>query len=199
MKATLIILLLIVAFTAQAKDSLVQGGRSKDGRYEIRLVEETHGDAPYSFAIVKVHSKRQLARLRDVGGYDSYQNAQSDVHASWGASGKFVAITDRDSRHSTTVYILGVSDESIKRLNVQDYVQNALGRVDATQTDTVCESTLSQWNSDELHVIVDFRVSPSVDSAVRYECEAVLKCDALDPVARLVKVTKPEVVMQSEF
>jgi len=179
-----------------AAESVVRGGRSSDRSYEVRLVSDS-SDSEYDFAIYDIHLNKELLRLDDVGGYDSYKQAQDDSEALWSSSGDFVVITDRYSRHDTTIYIVRVSKKSSRILKIQDYIQNALGRVNATEIDGRCSSNVARWENNDLHVILDFGIKIPSGRAI-YECEAVLRCNENDSFARLIKVSKPELVTPSD-
>jgi len=52
MRALLLILALTVGMTAYAKEAVIKGGRSKDGRFEVRIVDDASSDtSDYLFAI----------------------------------------------------------------------------------------------------------------------------------------------------
>jgi len=193
MRIFLSLLALAFALTVQAREDLVEGGRSKNGLYEVRIVQDPGGnDLEYTYAIYDTRSGKRLAQLGDVGGYFKYEQAIHHSNALWNDSSSFVAIADSYSRHSVQIYIFHVLDTSCDPLTVADFVQNALGRVDATETALRCHSSPERWDGNQLHVFLDFDVEHTTRGRVRYNCEAVLKCAELDSIARLVSVSKPE-------
>ncbi|OYW73258.1 MAG: hypothetical protein B7Z37_22155 [Verrucomicrobia bacterium 12-59-8] len=193
MRIFLSILALAFAFTVQAREDLVEGGRSKNGLYEVRIVQDPDGnDLEYTYAIYDTRSGKRLAQLGDVGGCFKYEQAIHQSNALWNDSSSFVALADSDSRHTVQIYIFHVSDTSCDRLIVADFVQNSLGRVDATEIDLRCHSSPERWDGNQLHVILTFGVAHATRGRVCYNCEAVLKCAELDSIARLVSVSKPE-------
>ena len=193
MRALLLILILAVGVTAHAKEAVVEGGRSKNGHFAVRIVRDTSGDSSdYIFAICDTGSEKRLLQLRDVGGYHRYGEARQDAKALWNDSSSFVALTDSDSRHTERIYIFHVTDSSASRLDIPDFVQNALGRVDATETDLHSHPNPTRWQGNQLHVSLDFSVAHPTRRRIRYECEAVLECADLDSIARLRRVTKPQ-------
>jgi len=141
MRALLLMVALAIASAAHARDAVIKGGRSKNGLFELRIVQDTGGDtSDYIFAIYDTRSKKRIMQLHDIGGYHRYEQACQASTALWNDSSSFVALTDSDSRHTECTYIFHVSDTSVRRLIVPDFVQNALGRVDATET-----AAISRW------------------------------------------------------
>src|SRR5262245_35183416 len=133
MRALLLILAIAIGNTSYAKEAVIEGGRTKDGRFEVRIVQDAKGElADYAFVIYNTHSKKRIASVRDAGGYHRYDAARQDARALWNDAGSFVALTDSDSRHTERLYIFQVSDASARRLEIPDFAQNALGRVNAT-------------------------------------------------------------------
>lgn len=194
MRALLPIIASAFALTVQASESLIEGGRSKNGRYEVRIIQDSghSGTSDYSFAVYDTRSKGCIAQFHDVGGHHRYEQARQESKALWNDSSSFVALTDSDSRHTRCIYIFHVSDTSSNRLVVPDFVQNALGRVDATEIDLHCHPNPVRWNGQQLHVVLDFAVAHPARGRVHYECEALLECANLDSIARLRSVTNPK-------
>jgi len=193
MKALLLILALTVGMTAYAKEAVIEGGRSKDGRFEVRIVDDGSSDtSDYLFAIYDTRSKKSLIKLRDVGGYRRYDAASQEAKALWNEASSFVALTDSDSRHTERLYIFHVTDGSARRLVIPDFEQNALGRVGATESDLHSHPIPRRWDGNHLHVMFIFAVAHETRVRIHYECEAVLECAALDSMARLRSVTQPQ-------
>ena len=193
MKALLLILALTVGTTAYSKEAVIEGGRSKDGRFEVRIVDDGSSDiSDYLFTIYDTRSKKSLIKLRDVGGYHRYDAASQEAKALWNDASSFVALTDSDSRHTERLYIFHVTDSSARRLDIPDFKQNALGRVDATESDLHSHHIPNRWDGNQLHVIFIFAVAHATRGRIHYECEAVLECAHLDSFARLRRVTQPQ-------
>ena len=193
MRSLLLFLALTVGMAAHAKEAVIEGGRSKGGRFEVRIVQDASGGtSDYFFAIYHTSSKKHIVQVRDVGGYHRYDEARQEAKALWNDSSSFVALTDFDSRHTERLYIFHITDGSARRLEVPDFVQNALGRVDATETDLHSHPDPTRWDGNQLHVILIFSVAHATRGRIRYECEATLECADLDSMARLRRVTKPQ-------
>jgi len=180
---------------ALAEDALVDGGRSPDGRYEVRLVRTAHydpinGGSEYLFHITADKIKKSLLTL---GGsrFRGYPVAKEYCKALWDKSSRFVAITDRDSRHSTEIHVVVVSASAATQLEIPDYVQNALGRVNATEVDFSCVSTPKQWDGDDLIVQLYF----TANRRHSYTCDVTLHVyheEQSVPSLGLKAVTKPK-------
>ncbi len=196
MRTFFLVLALALAASMQAKEALIEGGRSKDGRFEIRIVQDTNrderGPSDYVFAIYNTHTNKRLVRLDDVGGLLSYDDARQSSRALWNDSSSFVVVTDSGTRHSTEIYVFNVSDSSAQRIQLPDYLQNALGQVGATEAGIVCGSMLERWDGNRLHLTLTFDVwrSPN-EPRVIYTCQVTLAFESTN-AARLIEVTKPK-------
>ena len=193
MRLLLLILSLTVGMTAHAKEAIIEGGRSKSGHFEVRIVQDAiGGTADYLFAIYDTRSNKRIIQVRDVGGYNRYDEARQKCKVLWNDSSSFVALTDSDSRHTERLYSFHVTDSAVRRLEVPDFVQNALGRIDATETDLHRHPYPTRWDGNQHHVSLIFSVSHATRGRIRYECEAVLECADLDSIARLRRVSQPQ-------
>jgi len=163
--------LLYSGIFAHAEDALMAGGRSPDGHYAVRIFRLKNADSlDYAIRICSEPRTKPLFTLPDIGGYLEYPGAIEDDCALWHASSQFVAITYRGTRHSTELYILSVYEGGATRLEIPDYVQNALGRVNATCVDQICSTSLKRWDGDDLRVSLAF----SAHQRRIYTCEVVL-------------------------
>ena len=160
---------LSVASLASAEDTLINGGRSTHGKYEVRLVR-TDGE-PSDYDIQLYNANKPFFTLDGTGGYLGYAAAVERDRAIWHPSGKFVAITDQGTRHSREIYLVAISPKHADTLKLPDYVQNALGRVHATSADFICVSTPQRWDGDDLVIKFDF----SANLRRSYTCEVILR------------------------
>lgn len=194
MRNLLLVLALALAASAQAKETLIQGGRSNNGRFEVRIVQDTNRDNPsdYDFAIYNVRTHERLVRFDEVGGILRYDDARKNSKALWNDSSSFVVFTDSGTQHSTEIYVFDVSDSSAQRIQLPDYLQNALGRVDGTEAGIVCGSIPERWDGNQLHLTLVFDVwrSPN-EPRVVYSCHVTLAFESTN-AARLIEVTKPK-------
>lgn len=145
---------------AFAEEFLVNGGRSANGLYEVRLVRTPNYDAnkdgsEYLLQIWSASDKKALLMI-DGSGFRSYSNARSYCKALWSPSNSFVAFTDRVTRHTNKMYVVNVTPDAATQLEIPNYTDNALGRVNATRFDFACASTPKAWHSDRLSVQLYF-------------------------------------------
>ena len=183
---------------ALAESALMVGGRSPDGRYEVRisrvLVEVDRllkRDATgYAIGIYWAGHSKPLHTL-DGGGHLHYTAAVERCRAFWHSSSRFVAISDEPARHSREVDVFDVSTKPVRRFELADYVQNALGRIDSTEVDFACVSTPKRWDGDDLIIELYF----TAKGRHSYTCDVAFHLDGLnDSVAYLVlkQVTQPK-------
>ena len=129
--------------------------------------------------------------LDNTGGYLRYPAAVERCRALWHASGEFVVVTDQGTKHSREIYILAVYPDRAERIRFPDYVQNALGRVNAASVDFACVSSPRRWDRDDL--IVDFYFTTNLRRS--YTCEVTLRVyhwEHMAPNITLKAVTKPK-------
>jgi len=194
MKAIVAALTMIAAITpAVAEDALVEGGRSPDGGYEVRLVRTPDYSPDKDGSEYLFHIRAGDKTLVTVAGsgFRGYPVAKEYCKALWDKSGRFVAITDRDTRHSTAFHIVAVSPDKTQELEIPHYAQNALGRVDATEVDIASVSTPIRWDDDELIMEYYF----TANGRRSYTCDVTLHVRHEDhsvPSVGLKAVTKPK-------
>ena len=155
MRILFLVLALALAIAAQAKETLIEGGCSHDGRFEVRIVQDINRDIPsdYVFAIYNTRTNKCLIRFDEVGGILRYDDAfRKHSKALWNDSNSFVVFTDSGTQHSTEIYVFNVSDGSAQRVQLPDYLQNALGRIDATEAGIICGSIPERWDGNKLHL-----------------------------------------------
>ena len=145
---------------AHAEDFLVRGGRSADGLYEVRLVRTPNYDSntdgtEYRFQICRTSDNKSLYTVSG-SGFRGYSAAQGYCEALWSPSGGFVAFTDRYTKHTNKIYVLSVTPEEATQLEIPNYVDNAIGRVNATGFDFACVSTPKKWHDNHLSVTLYF-------------------------------------------
>lgn len=166
---------LAFAGLAWAEDALVDGGLSPDGRFEVRIAGDQKNDpSNYAIHIHDAKAKKPFYTLEGIGGFEHYPEAKQSCRALWHPSSRFVVITDRGTRHSKEIQLLEVSPGRVEKLNLPDYVQNALGRVNATETDLHCISTPETWKNDDLFLIFYFSTSTPEHGRRLYTCDVTL-------------------------
>jgi hypothetical protein len=166
-----ILALVLSTRIACAEDALMDGGRSPNGRFEVRIVRDPNSEpSDYAIRIQNSATGKSLFTLDNIGGYLRYSAAVERCHALWHSSSQFVAITDQGTRHSRELYLLAIYPDRVDRLKFPDYIQNALGRVGATEVDFACVSSPIRWEGDDL--IVQFHFT--ANDRHSYTCDVIL-------------------------
>lgn len=191
----LLLLSLVFASSVLAEDALAPGGRSPDGRREVRVARAWDREpSDYRIEIRAMNRVAPLLILDDVGGWLRYPGAKKQCCALWHTSANFVVIMDRGAKTSSKVFVIDLSGPSAKRLSLPDYVQNALGRVNATSTSTTCFSVPKAWYGDDLLVTLHFWTDSLKFGRQRYCADVVLRLfhgRYAEPNLQLVAVSAP--------
>lgn len=176
MKALLAALaVMILSVAALAEDALVDGGLSPDKQFEVRIARDPNSDpSDYAIHIHAAKAKKPFYTLDGIGGLLRYSDAKQTCRALWHSSSQFVVVTDSGTRHSKEIYLLDVTPGRVERLQLPDYVQNALGRVNATAIDLHCLSTPKNWTDDDLLLTLYFSTSTPEHGRRFYTCEVTL-------------------------
>lgn len=154
--------ILIVAWfqVAYATDALIQGGKSPDGRYEVRICETSDRDpSNYLYAVVDTKTSSRIKELAEGGGVFGYKGALATASALWHPSGSFFALIDQGTRHSQELYIYEVTAKDAVLIHTPDYCQNALGRIGAIEGYLVSVVKPLQWDGDLLKCKLTFDAS----------------------------------------
>jgi hypothetical protein len=152
-RPTLAFLLMVLSASfLLGEDSLVEGGSSPDGRYEVRIYKTGEEGDPsnYYYAVVNAKTGKIVQKMNEGGGFAVYEGALGMSHVLWHSSGDFFALTDHGTRHSMEMYVYQVAPPQVTLLKTQDYFQNALGRVGATSVYATSVVKPLRWNKDDL-------------------------------------------------
>ena len=134
------------------EEALLPGGRSPDGRYEVRVRGSVEAPYGYEILVYAAGGKQPIHTLADVGGILRYSTAREECKALWHPSSKFVVFTDQPTKHSRVLHILAVSGDRVERLKAPDYAMNAIGRADAVENYRRSVPTPQRWEGDDLHL-----------------------------------------------
>ena len=98
---------LFLAFSIlHAEEALLEGGKSPDGRYEVRIYHTNSRDPPdYFYGVVDTKANSLLKQLEEGGGYSRYSSAKEISKVFWHPSSRFFALTDHGTKHSMEMYI----------------------------------------------------------------------------------------------
>lgn len=183
--------------SAPAMEKVMEGGRSPDGAYELRIWgrEKSRQDEFYEIRLYALKPEKLLFTLPDIGGYLVFDTAVERDHAWWHSSGKFVALTDQGSRHSRELYVLAVDENDagkpVSVMHQPDFFQNALGRVKAVEIDFADVVNPQKWEGDDLHLDLHF----TANHRISYTCQVVLFLQhgpQSEPRLYLKSVSEPE-------
>ena len=174
--ATLLAVIITVS-SARAEDTLMEGGRSPNRHYEVRVSRESdEGDrllkrAATSYAI-RIHEAGRSKPVHTLArwGHLHYSAALERCRALWHSSSQFAVVSDQPARHYQEIYVIDVSTKHVRHLELPDYLQNALGRVNSTEVDFACVSTPKRWEGDDLIVELYF----TANGRHTYTCDVTL-------------------------
>ncbi len=174
-----LVLLLLSCCNGLGENTLVQGGLSPDGRYEVRIFktgpdDDSGNPSNYYYAVVNARSEKIVQKLAEGGGFCVYEGAQNMSHVLWHNTGKFFALTDHGTRHSMEMYVYEVAPPKVILLTTQDYCQNALGRVGATEVYATTVVKPLRWNKDDLICNYTFDTRTKDGRGPTYEVEFTL-------------------------
>jgi hypothetical protein len=172
--AALLVLALSIV-PAVAEDALVDGGLSPDGRFEVRIAHDPNRDpSDYAIHIHAAQNNTPLYSLKETGGYYRYDAAKQNCRAVWHPSSHFVVISECKHRTSREIYLFEVTATAVTPLRIPDYVQNALGRVNATQIYLHCFSWPKSWTNDDLTLSLLFSATTPELGVHKYACDVNL-------------------------
>lgn len=135
----------------------MEGGQSPDHQYQLMVTRVTDDRGPKGYDIQLLKSKRRRPVFTFPGnGYLVYSTALERCRALWHRSSEFFAFTESGARHSAKLYVYAIEEGKVRRLDLPDYVQNALGRVKAVEVDQACVTQLLRWEGDKLIVSLSF-------------------------------------------
>jgi len=123
-------IILVVCFqVAHAEDALVQGGKSPNGRYEVRLCksgEISPGTSGYSYELADSNTGKVLQQFSAGGGFADYYGAIMVSEVLWSPSSRYFALLDHGSRHSMELYLFRVAGSGVIELKAPDYLKKGL-------------------------------------------------------------------------
>lgn len=182
---------LSLASSARALDLPISGGRSPNGRYEVRVSGKDEESLGYCFTLFDRKRGRTIWESAEVlGQFCDLRGASAIDKARWNSAGSSVAVTDHSSRHSMELYVFTIMSGKLRPVKTPDAVPFAMedeadGRPGSIAGD-VWEPL--RWNGDTLIA--------RVIAQLNYRwcaCEATLKLEHYrygPPRMRLVRVTK---------
>jgi hypothetical protein len=180
----------------RAEDALVAGGRSPEGRYEVRIFQTNSRDpSDYYYAVVDAHRQRVIKELAEGGGYSRYKGAATTASVVWHGSGDYFALTDHGSRHSMELYLYAVNAREVTVIRTPDYFQNALGRVNATEGYLTSVVKPLKWTRDDLLCDLFFDATSQAEGRLSYKTKFTLRLmhgENSAPTVQLLSMDAPE-------
>jgi hypothetical protein len=170
-------LLFLAVYVIHAEEALLDGGKSPDGRHQIRIYQTDSSDhSDYFYGIVDTKSNVLLKKLDAGGGYSRYSSAKESSKVFWHPSSRFFALTDHGTRHSMEMYIYGITAESeIVLVEQPDYFQNALGRVNSTEVYMTAVVKPINWRDDSLTCNLIFDAKTPESPRAMFSVDFVLR------------------------
>lgn len=166
------------------------------GPYELRI----QSDDPGAFdggAVIQFWNRETGKLVGTAGTSAGYGTARSSVDTMkplWHGSGRYVAFMIRTTKHTLELAVYSLDQSKPEKLEYADFVQNALGRIDAVSIDLHCIATPIEWVGDDLHVRLYFSTSTPEHGRLFYETRVVLHLDHgpnTAPTLRLLSVEPP--------
>lgn len=166
------------------------------GPYEVCISAPSpdFGDGGYTLSFRERESQKVIGATETLGGTFKPSVAAETMKVLWHPSGEFVVFTDRGTKHTSTLYVYSLRNGKPAKLEYQDYVQNALGRVGAVDNGNQCVSTLLSWTNDELAVKLNFSVDDVKTGRHFHETVVKLRLNHgpnTEPRLSLLSVGKP--------
>jgi hypothetical protein len=134
----------------------IQGGTSPDGRLEVRIARAGFEPSGYQLVLTDAAAGHVVSPLGVIGGVSNYETAKEFSRAIWHPSGRIFVVNDRGLRRSQTIHLFDVLANRAAKLEIPDYLQNALGRVGAVGTYRTNVTEPLRWDGDLLRCELTF-------------------------------------------
>lgn len=123
------------------------------GPYEIRIQsdEPSAFDGGFRIEFWNRQTATLLGAAENTYTYGTASSAAKSMPVLWRGSGNYVAFTTRTTRHTTELAVYSLENQEPRRLKYPNFVQNALGQIDAVSVDQHCLATPIEWSGDDLH------------------------------------------------
>jgi hypothetical protein len=191
------VLFFIAVSVMHAEDALLEGGESPDRRYQVRIYQ-TDNLAPsdYYFGVVDTRSGKMIKTLDTSGGYCTYKPALGISKVLWNQTSDVFAISDRGTKHSLELYFYEVAGTDIRRIELPNFFQNALGRIGATEGYLTAVVRARKWDGDILNASLTFDATiPGKGRSPQYETQFAFDIQHgpnSSPCARFIRMDQPQ-------
>ncbi len=168
--------------------------QSSDGNYQIK--PELNVDVPSNLKLFRIalFDARQNKKIYSISAQYDIPHG-SDWITMWHPSLPIVAVNVADARRFGHIELYSVIHGKVEKLIVPDYLQNALGRVNAVGTDNTAFSKLRSWHNNNLTLELLFNARNETNGEFQgfYSCNVVLRVlDDDPPFVQLLSVSKPQ-------
>jgi hypothetical protein len=189
--------LVLVAFwnTSYAEDSLASGGKSPDGRYEVRIYETGTSDDPsnYSYGVFDTTKGKLIAKLNEGGGFCDYQGTIEMTKVLWNSTGDAFALVDHGTRHSMDLYVNVIRGSGVRQIQVPDYLKDGLSLVGATEDYLTSVVTLLGWKGNSLTCAFTFDAMMNAGRSPFYDTKFTITIKhGKEETARIVSMDRPQ-------
>jgi len=155
-------------------DIRIENGTDPTGRYSLRVTSEQQKD-PYAYEVWFFDEKsgKRIGQANIEWFYATARSAAETIKIAWHSSGDFVSFSHRGTKHSMELFVYSLRDGKATSLEFANYMQNALGRVDAVEVALHSVSTPDRWDKDDL--LVDYHFSVDHKDRGRFFYNAEIK------------------------
>jgi hypothetical protein len=150
------------------------GGTSPDGKYEVRIVEANREPSNYAYVVIDPKTRRKLKELTEGGGIWRYDQMAGRAAVLWHSSASVFALTDPGTQHSQELYLYEVRPTEVVSVAVPHFLDNALGRIGATEVYGTSVVTARRWEGDRLICELDFNAHLPTGPSPTYSVEFAL-------------------------
>lgn len=190
-----LIVLLLLCTISKADDELESGGKSPNGRYEVRIYESGTDDSEPSnhyYGVFDTRKGKVIKTLDEGGGFCDYEGAIEMTKVLWNTAGDAFALIDHGTRHSMDLYINEVQGSQVRELRVPDHLKKALSLVGAKECYATSVVKLLTWNGNALTCSFIFDAETSTNRGPFYDTKftITLRQDKKDG-ARITSIEKP--------
>ena len=145
---------------SSSTNSPIEGGKSPDGKYEVRVFKTSQREpSDYFYGLVESSSGRVIKQIDDGASYCTYEamvNFPENAHISWNKTSDLFALTDHGGRHSMDLYLYEVGPTSVKKIDTPDYLKRGLSVVGLKKCYLVSVAKGIEWNGDVLKCSLAF-------------------------------------------
>ena len=145
------------AQTAQFSSSTnapIVGGKSPDGKYEVRVFQTSQREpSDYFYGVVEIASGKVIKQIDDGASYCSYKAVANNPGVSqvlWNQKSDLFALMDHGGRHNEDLYLYKVNTNSVTKIETPDYLKNALSLAGFKHCYLISVAKVTGWEGNTL-------------------------------------------------